>query len=112
MEGKYIVGLCSIEGGGALTHKHFQMMIKGNFTIHAVLSKKIKVCLGWDVSPLMGCAISCKKSRDEGLHTFLGMMGHCMKDNDKEHFEFVHYNVSADDMNNGKMEYVKFGRLV
>jgi hypothetical protein len=25
-----IVGLCPIERGGALTHKHFQMMVKGN----------------------------------------------------------------------------------
>jgi hypothetical protein len=30
----------------------------------------------------------------------------------EEHFEFVHYNVSADDMNNNKVKCVKFGRLV
>lgn len=29
----------------------------------------------------------------------------------KEHFEFVHQNVYADDMNEGKLEYVKFGKV-
>lgn len=27
----------------------------------------------------------CKMLRDEGLHTFLGMIGYCMKDNGEEH---------------------------
>ena len=34
-----------------------------------------------------------------------------MKDNGHNQFEFVHHNVSADDMNEGKMEYAKFGRM-
>lgn len=34
-----------------------------------------------------------------------------MKDNGEEHFEFVHRNVSAEDMNDGKMEYTKFGKV-
>lgn len=29
----------------------------------------------------------------------------------EEHFEFVHHNVSANDMNEGKMEYAKFGKI-
>lgn len=34
-----------------------------------------------------------------------------MKDNGEEHFEFVHCNVSAEDMNDGKMEYTNFGKV-
>lgn len=30
---------------------------------------------------------------------------------EKEHVEFVHPNVSAEDMNEGKMEYAKFGKV-
>ena len=56
--------LCSMEHGGALTHKHFQMVMKGN---PPVLNKKIKVCLGWDVT--VGHVVSGKRLRDEGLHT-------------------------------------------
>lgn len=46
--------------------------------------------------------VSCKRFRDEGLYTFLGMVGY---------FEFVHNNVSVEDMNDGKMEYAKFKKV-
>ena len=49
--------------------------------------------------------LACK-----GLHTFKGMIGYCMKNNGNKHFEFVHHNVSADDMN-GKMEHAKFRKV-
>lgn len=55
------------------------------------------------MSPPTGHVVSCKKLRDEGLHTLLGRVGHCMKDNGGEHIEFVHNNVLVDDMNNGKI---------
>ena len=39
------------------------------------------------------------------------MIGYCVKDNGEEHFEFVHDNVSANDTNDGKMEYAKLGKV-
>ena len=39
-----MVGLCSIEQSGALTHDHFQLLVKGKFSSLPVLNKKIKVC--------------------------------------------------------------------
>lgn len=72
------------------------MVVKGNFTSLVVLNKNIKVCLGWDASPMTGHVVSCKKLRDKGLHcTFLGMVGYCVKENGEEHFEFMHRIVLA-----------------
>lgn len=34
-----------------------------------------------------------------------------MKDNGDNHFKFVHHIVSANDMNEAKMEYAKFGKV-
>jgi hypothetical protein len=48
---------------------------------------------------------------DKGLHTYLGMVGYCMKDNGEECLEFVHTNVSMEDTNEGKMEYAKFEKV-
>ena len=87
------------------------MMAKGNFGSLPVLYKKLEVCLGWDESPPMGHVVTSKRLRDEGLHTFLGMVGYYMKDNRIKHFEFVHHNVIAIDMNKGKMKYTKFGKV-
>lgn len=77
---EYIV-LC--REGGPLTHKHFQMVVDGNFTSLLVLNKQIKVCLRWDVSPHKAHVVSCEKLREVGLHTFMGMVSYCRKDNGK-----------------------------
>lgn len=87
------------------------MVVKGNFSSFHMLNKKIKVALGWHENPPIGHVVSCKKVRDEGLHTFLDMIGYCMKDNGKDRFEFVHHNVLGDDMNEGNMEYAKIGKI-
>jgi hypothetical protein len=81
-----------VERGGALTHKHFQMVMKGNFSSLLMLNKNIKVYLDWDLNPPMSHVVSCKDLRDESLHKFKGMVGYCMKDNGEEHFEFIHHN--------------------
>lgn len=45
IEEQCIAGLCSVKIRGALTHKHLQMVVKGNFVSLPVLKKKIKLCL-------------------------------------------------------------------
>lgn len=54
MKDHYLAGLCFVERGGALTHKHFKMVVKGNFSSLPMLNKKIKIALGWDANPCMG----------------------------------------------------------
>lgn len=99
-------------GGGILVHKHFQVIVKGNFSSLPVLYKKIKGVLGMGCESTPAChVVSCERLRDEGLHIFLGMVGYSMKNNMEEHFEFVHCNVYAEDMNEGHMEYAKFGNV-
>ena len=39
------------------------------------------------------------------------MVGYCTIDNGEEHFECVHHNISADDMYEGKLEDLKFGKV-
>jgi hypothetical protein len=112
IEDECTVGLCSVEfSGGVWMHKYFQMVVKGNFCSLSVLDKKLKVCLGWDESPPMGHVVTSKRLRDEGLHTFLSMVDYYMKDNRGKHFEFAHHDVIADDTNEGKMKYAKFGKV-
>lgn len=55
--------------------------------------------------------VLCKKLKDEGLHSMKGIFGYCSKDNGEDHFEFVHHNVFAEDMNEMKMKYAKFGNV-
>jgi hypothetical protein len=65
IEEECMAELCSMERGGGLTHEHFQMVMKGNFSSLMVLTKKVKVCLGWDVGPPTGHVVLCKWLRDK-----------------------------------------------
>ena len=93
-------------------HNLCQMVVKReNFSSVPMLNKEIKGCLGWDERASCGSCCFLQEVEDEGLHIFLVMVGYFMKDNGHEHFEFVHRIVSAEDMNEGKLEYVKFGKV-
>ena len=65
IEDKCIVGSCFMKRGGTLMHKHFPMVVKGNFSGVLMLNKKNKVCLGWDESPPTSHVVSCKRLRDD-----------------------------------------------
>lgn len=67
--------------------------------------------LGLDEYPSTRHVVSYRKLGDEGFHTFLGMVGHCMKDSGEDCFEFAHHNVSFDDIIGGKLTYAKFGKV-
>lgn len=43
------------------------------------------------LNPPTGHVVSCENLVDEGLHTFLGMVGYCMKDNGEDYLRFVHH---------------------
>ena len=46
IEEECISGLCSVERGGALTHKHFQMMVKKNLLVFRYRTRKSRFSLG------------------------------------------------------------------
>jgi hypothetical protein len=74
------------------------------------LSKLIKKVLGWDdviiASPEHH--VHCKLLKGVRMHTYIGMIGYCLKDQGEEQFQFCHRNVSFEKMQ-GVDEYVKYG---
>ena len=63
------------------------------------------------MSNLAGHVVFCKRLRNEGLQMCLGMAGYCVKYIGEENFEFVHHNVFANNMNEGKLEYAKLKNI-
>ena len=57
-----------------------------------------------------GGVVICKKLQNRGLHTFHDMLGYCMKDVMKDHFEIVNHNISMEDMNIGMEQYMLYGQ--
>jgi hypothetical protein len=87
-----MLGLCFVERGGTLTHKHFH----GRFSSLLMSNKKEKrrkkkgqkICLGWDKNPSTTHVVSWERLRDESLLAFKDMVECCMKNSREEHFEF------------------------
>eukprot|EP00250_Pteridium_aquilinum_P022110 c25305_g3_i1 orf=628-1830(+) len=103
-------GKCSIERGGAAFHLHFQMVARLQARSIIAVSKLVKSFLGWDVTQPVGGMVLCRKLTNKRLHTFHGLLGYCMKDVSKEHFETVDHNVSAQDISLGLEQYALFGQ--
>jgi hypothetical protein len=67
--------------------------------------------MGWgDVNNFpLGHHVHCKVLKGVGMHTYIGMIGYCLKDQGEYHFHFCHMNVSAQEMQEKVNEYVKYG---
>jgi hypothetical protein len=57
----------------------------------------------------IGHVVDCKLLEGQGLYTFVGLIGYCLKDAGEEHFEVIDVNASNVEMNVSIDEYMKFG---
>jgi hypothetical protein len=106
-----ISSLCSIERGGAFLRLHLQMVCGIVASTAIMVSKLIRTYLGWnkDQNPPTGHHVLMKALRNTGLHTYVGILGYCLKDKGKIHFQCVHRNVTPEEIIEGEEEYVKHG---
>ena len=83
-----ISGLCSIERGGGMLRLHLQMVCRLFTSSATMVSKKLKYYLGWEDPKKVptGHHILTKALQNQGLHTYTGMLGYCIKDKGKDHF--------------------------
>ena len=96
--------------GRCINPQTFQNGGQGEFNNPHVLNKKMKVCLRWHENLATKYVVPRKKLRDEGLHTFLGMVGYCMKEMMMSVLSLC-IIVLANDMNEGKTEYANFKKV-
>ena len=67
-----MVDLCSMGHCGALTHKHFQMVVKGNSSNLQVLNKKSKGLLGTSCESSDGSCCLLQEVEGKGFGHLLG----------------------------------------
>ena len=51
------------------------------------------------------------KTQRVGLHTYVGMIGYCVKDKGQQHFDVVHNNITQAELEVGIEEYMKYGTI-
>jgi hypothetical protein len=92
---------------------HIQAAIRIYAKTASVATTRIKQALGWnagaDPPPPPGRVVMSRALRGQGLHTWHGMIGYCMKDHGQAHFVSFFKGVSQDDIDRGQHEYAKYG---
>ncbi|KAI5058995.1 hypothetical protein GOP47_0025314 [Adiantum capillus-veneris] len=109
LEKETIAGMCSIEHGRNVFHLHFQMVVRIMSTSIIAVNKKVKTYLRWDRESHVDATVLCRALKKKNMHTFQGMIGYCLKDVGKDHFENVGHNISPDDINKGIELYTLHG---
>ena len=93
---------CSIERGDALQKLYFEAVFRIVSSSPQAMSKLLKTYLGWEKgqSP-PNSHILVKKLKEVELHTYIGMIGYCVKDKGEQHFDVIHNNITKDELEAG-----------
>lgn len=106
-----IKGIGSTEKGFNEDHLHFQGVACLVATSSRAVAEEIKKALGWTKGHTpAGMNVMCKGLDGKGLHTLSGMIGYCTKDEGSPHFRLISHNISQEEIEDGKMEYIKYGK--
>ncbi|KAL3680189.1 hypothetical protein R1sor_023145 [Riccia sorocarpa] len=96
------MGMICFERGDAHLLLHIQGMLCIKSSSTRMLKQQIRKAIGWaDEGPVGGC-ICVKSLKDKGLHTIVGIIGYCLKDEKEAHFRMFQKNVTQAQMEEGR----------
>ncbi|MCO5553829.1 hypothetical protein L7F22_007355 [Adiantum nelumboides] len=73
------------------------------------INKMVKNYLGWGKALSPGGVVLCHALTQRRLHTFEGMVGYCLKDDGRPHFQVMQHNITIDQINKGIELYMLHG---
>ncbi|KAL3682485.1 hypothetical protein R1sor_000507 [Riccia sorocarpa] len=103
------MGIISFERGDAHLLLHIQGMISIKSSSTRMVKAQIRQAIGWEDDGPLGGSICIKSLRDKGLHTIVGIIGYCLKDEKEEHFRFFQKNITDKQMEEGKRMHSIYG---
>ncbi|KAL3689462.1 hypothetical protein R1sor_015771 [Riccia sorocarpa] len=109
IEKRAAVGLIALERGDATLQLHFQGVMAVESTSARQIKSDLHVAIGWDRCCPVGGSICVKLLTNKGVHTLVGMVRYCMKDQQELHFRMYCKNVSEKQMDEGRQRYLIFG---
>ncbi|KAL3691039.1 hypothetical protein R1sor_004690 [Riccia sorocarpa] len=109
VEKRAAVGLIALERGDATLQLHVQGVMAVESTSARQIKSDLHVAIGWDSCCPVAGSICVKLLTNKGVHTLVGMVGYCMKDQHELHFRMYCKNVSEKQMDEGRQRYLIFG---
>ncbi|KAL3674997.1 hypothetical protein R1sor_024945 [Riccia sorocarpa] len=109
VDSRATVGLIALERGDATLQLHIQGVLALLSTSTKAIKEDILKAIGWKNDCPLGGTICVKALTNKGVHTLVGMVGYCTKDEQELHYEMYSVNVTAQQMEEGKRRYLIFG---
>mmetsp|Transcript_64737 Transcript_64737/g.134967 ORF Transcript_64737/g.134967 Transcript_64737/m.134967 type:complete len:477 (-) Transcript_64737:20-1450(-) len=113
LEIRCLRGGFTAEKGGALKYLHFQGVIVLRVANGPQCRKVLRDALGWKdkTSTPPQFHICVKQLENSALHTFEGMIGYIIKDENEPHFMMWEHNVTSEDKALGRKLYALYGKV-
>ena len=90
-----LAGLFGVERGGHERNTHLQGVIRLVVSSGRRCSNELKKALGWmPKHDPAGSHILTKALTGKALHTWIGMIGYCTKDEGQPHFSYISHNIT------------------
>ncbi|KAL3695614.1 hypothetical protein R1sor_009690 [Riccia sorocarpa] len=103
------MGMIALERGDSQLQLHIQGMLCLKSSSVRSLKEDIKAAIDWQEHAPPGASVCVKSLSQKGLHTVLGMIGYCHKDENEMHYRAFHKNISDEQIKIGKKNYVIHG---
>ncbi|KAL2622311.1 hypothetical protein R1flu_002516 [Riccia fluitans] len=103
------MGIITLETGDDHLLLHIQGMISIKASSTRSLKADLRSVIGWDENAPPGASICVKALRDRRIHTVIGIIGYCLKDEHEEHFRIHTKNISEQQKEDGRRRHVIYG---
>ncbi|KAL3698926.1 hypothetical protein R1sor_016948 [Riccia sorocarpa] len=103
------VGMIAMERGDSQLQLHIQGVLSIKASSTRGLKGDISSAIGWKEYGPPGGSICVKSLTEKGLHTLLGMVGYCLKDENELHYRIYTKNIIEDQMDEGRRRFVMYG---
>ncbi|KAL3691874.1 hypothetical protein R1sor_005525 [Riccia sorocarpa] len=112
LEKEASMAVAALERGDSQLQFHIQAVVSVNTSSVNAFKTDVAAMLGWNVRCPPGASICAKSVKNNGLHTFTGLVGYCLKDEHEAHFVKYVKNVSEEQQEQGRKIHVIYGSSV
>ncbi|KAL3681878.1 hypothetical protein R1sor_024834 [Riccia sorocarpa] len=109
VDSRATVGLIALERGDATLQLHIQGVLTAEYEYQGHQRRYTESHWLEERVPTRGAAICVKALINKGVHTLVGMVSYCTKDEQELHYQMYSVNVTAQQMEEGKRRYLIFG---
>ncbi|KAL2609818.1 hypothetical protein R1flu_028391 [Riccia fluitans] len=103
------ITVLALERGDAFLQLHLQGMVRAKISSTTILKREIKGVIGWQSNAPVRGSVCLKSLREKGLHTVIGLIGYCLKDEGAPHFKFYSKNITEEQKAEGRRMHSIYG---